>query len=362
MLYRVTPSLLNNQPVLWENFKNLIFPLTQTRQLWRILLFWPISLLNVEGKIFFCVIAKRMTRFMMNNRYVNTSIQKAGVPGFPGCSEHTTMLWDRIKMAKNNKTTELHIIWLDPENAYGSLRHQLLEKAMGFFWIPEDIKNLISTYFKHTYVRLSNNKYSIYWQKLNICIMMGCVISPLLFILVMEMILRNADVNTNQIIGPSMKAFMDDVTLVAESRSHMEQLVTHLQELFKWAVMKIKPSKWRSLSLLKGNCKEIKFSVDGNEISTICEKRVKSLSRCYSLPLTDRHRWQDLRKQLQDGLCSIDKCDLMNKDKIWCIYFGLIPKLTWPLQIYEVSLTKVEAIERLISKFIKKNDWEYLTP
>ena len=32
---------------------------------------------------------------------------------------------------------------------------------------------------------------------------------------------------------------MDDVTLVAESRSHMKQLVTHLQEVFKLAAMKI---------------------------------------------------------------------------------------------------------------------------
>ena len=293
-----------------------------------------------------------MTRFVINNGYVNTSIQKPGVPGFPGCIEHTNMLWDRIKTTKNNKT-ELHVIWLDlKKNVYGSVRHQLLKKATGFFWIPEDIKNLISTYFKRTYVRFSNNKYSTNWQKLNIGIMMGCVISTLLFVLVMDMILRSADINTNQITGPSMKAFMDDVTLIAESRSHMEQLVTRLQELFKWAAMKIKPSKCRGLSLLKGNCKEIKFSVSGNEIPTIREKSVKSLGRYYSLPLTDRHRWQDLRKQLQNGLGSIDKCDLTNKDKIWCIYFGLIPKLAWPLQIYEVSLTKMETMERLISKFI----------
>ena len=128
--------------------------------------FRPIPLLNVEGKIFFGVIAKWMTIFVINNGYVNTSIQKAGVPGFPGCIEHTTMLWYRIKTAKNNKT-ELHVIWLDLENAYGSVRHQLLERAMEFFWIPEDIKNLISTYFKRTYVRFSNNKYSTNWQKLN---------------------------------------------------------------------------------------------------------------------------------------------------------------------------------------------------
>ena len=100
----------------------------------------------------------------------------------------------------------------NPLYTYGSVRYQLLEKAMEFFWIPEDIKNLISTYFKRTYVRFSNNKYSTNWQKLNIGITMGCVISPLLFVLVMEVILRSADVNTNQITGPSMKAFMDDVT------------------------------------------------------------------------------------------------------------------------------------------------------
>ena len=119
-----------------------------------------------------------MPGFVINNGYVNISIQKAGVPGFPSCIEHTTMLWDRIKTAKNNKT-ELHVIWLDRENAYGPVRHQLLEKAMKFFWIPEDIKNLISTYFKRTYVR-----FSTYWQKLNIGIMIGCVISSLLLVFV----------------------------------------------------------------------------------------------------------------------------------------------------------------------------------
>ena len=103
---------------------------------------------------------------------------------------------------------------------------------MEFLWIPEDIKNLISAYFKCTYVKFSNN--STNWQKLNIG--MVCVISPLLFLLVMEMILRSVDVNIT---------FMDDVTLGAESRSHMEHLVTRLQELFKGAVIKIKPSKCR---------------------------------------------------------------------------------------------------------------------
>ena len=156
---------------------------------------------------------------------------------------------------------------------------------MDFFWIAEDIKNLISAYFKYTYVRFFNDKYSTNRQKLNIGIMIRCVISPLFFILVMEMILRSAEVNTNEITSPSMTAF-------------------------------------------------------------IC----------------DWHRWQDLSKLLKDGLHFIDKCDLLNKDKIWCIYFWLLPKLSRPMQVYKLSITKVETMEWLISKYTKKNGWEYLNP
>ena len=50
------------------------------------------------------------------------------------------------KIAINNHSAELHVIWFDLENAYGSVTHLLLEKAMDFFWIAEDIKNLILTY------------------------------------------------------------------------------------------------------------------------------------------------------------------------------------------------------------------------
>ena len=44
--------------------------------------FRPIYLLNVEGKIFFGVIVKRMTRFVINNRYVNISIKRLEFPAF----------------------------------------------------------------------------------------------------------------------------------------------------------------------------------------------------------------------------------------------------------------------------------------
>ena len=54
--------------------------------------FHPISLLNVDGKIFFGILARRLSKFLIGNGYIDMSIQKAGVPGSPGCIEHMAMI------------------------------------------------------------------------------------------------------------------------------------------------------------------------------------------------------------------------------------------------------------------------------
>ncbi|GFO40442.1 polyprotein [Plakobranchus ocellatus] len=46
--------------------------------------FRPISLLNVEGKIFFSIMASRLTKYLTENGYINTSVQKGGIPGVSG--------------------------------------------------------------------------------------------------------------------------------------------------------------------------------------------------------------------------------------------------------------------------------------
>ena len=61
------------------------------------------------------------------------------------------MIWNSLMAAKREKK-ELHVVWLDLANAYGS-------------------------------------DYTTGWQALEIGIMMGCVISPLLFVMCMEVIL-----------------------------------------------------------------------------------------------------------------------------------------------------------------------------
>ena len=67
--------------------------------------------------------------------------EKAGVPGFPGCVEHSAVIWEQIQRAKRERC-DLHVVWLDLANAYGSVPHQLIEFALDFFHVPVCIRAL----------------------------------------------------------------------------------------------------------------------------------------------------------------------------------------------------------------------------
>lgn len=83
----------------------------------------------------------------MENNYIDTSSQKAGLPGFPGCVEHTSMIWEQIQSSKREKK-DLYVVWLDWANAYGSIPHQLTTYAQDYFYIPENIKAKVMSYFQ----------------------------------------------------------------------------------------------------------------------------------------------------------------------------------------------------------------------
>ena len=91
--------------------------------------FRSISLLNVEGKIFFVVLASSLTEYLLTNEYIDTSVQKGGIAGIAGCLEHGNMIWEAIQKAKANKK-DLDVIWLDLANAYGWVPHQMIHLSL----------------------------------------------------------------------------------------------------------------------------------------------------------------------------------------------------------------------------------------
>ena len=316
--------------------------------------FRPISVLCVAGKIYMGILAKRTVAYLQSNGYVDESVQKAGVPGIPGCVEHAFTIWEEIQDAKREKE-DLNVVWLDLANAYGSVPHELLMKAMDFFFIPDDVKQLMKRYYDGFKMRFTTGTFTSEWHRLEVGIAAGCTISVIWFILVMEMLLRSADCSAEKAMVKSpKKAFMDDVTLLTRDKTTMQDVLSRLDALVAWSRMRFKAKKSRSLTFVKGVQKQEKFMIGGETMPTVKEEPVKSLGRKYEGTLTDRSRGKEIERTAEEGLRSIDGSKLPGKFKIWCLQFGLYPRLSWPLMIYEVALTRVESIERKCSSYLRK--------
>jgi len=124
--------------------------------------------------------------------------------------------------------------------------------------------------------------------------------------------------------------------------------------------MKFKPTKSRSLSLRKGELVDVRFAVGGQGIPTVADEPVKSLGRWYDRTLKDTKQGVEVMNTAKQGLEKINKTKIQGKFKVWIIQFMLIPKLLWPLTLYEIGVYTVERIEKMINRFTRK--WLGLPP
>ncbi|KAK3777375.1 hypothetical protein RRG08_035516 [Elysia crispata] len=88
------------------------------------------------------------------------------------------------------------------------------------YHVPEDIQVMLDDYFSGLRMSFSTNSYITDWINLDIRIAMGCTISPNLFVMALEVILKAAEDSAGPAnLGcgcymPPLKAFMDDTTII----------------------------------------------------------------------------------------------------------------------------------------------------
>ncbi|KAI8517813.1 hypothetical protein Bbelb_038300 [Branchiostoma belcheri] len=322
--------------------------------------FRTISLLSVEGKIFFAVLAKRLLKYMMDNNYIDTSIQKGGVPGCSGCLEHTSILSQLIQEAKAGKK-DLAIVWLDLQNAYGSVPHQLIKVALEKYYVPEPVRLLIEQYMDGLMIRFTVNGYTTSWQRLQKGIITGCTISVILFVAAMNLVMKPA---LGQARGPKtdsgirqrpLKAFMDDLTVTTESVISARYVLRSLSKAASWARMKFKAKKCRKLVMRRGKiCDKLQLEVQGERIPAIAEQPIKSLGKKFDVKLSDKKNIEEFKQQMRDGLEAIENSELPGRYKVWCYQYGLLPRAVWPMTMYDIPLTVVEEVERRVSRHLRK--------
>ena len=207
----------------WQSVKEIYIPKVNPSTAHNIPDFCPIALLNVEGKLFFSLVSRRLEKHLINNnKFINKSVQKGCMEKVPGCWEHISMVWAALKEAKS-KNLSLATIWLDIANAYGSIPHKLIIFALFQYGVSPKWIHLIETYYSGIFSKSFSQEAPSSWHRHQRGIFASCTLSIILFLAGMNIILEYSLVATtpqfhlNNILLPPMRAFMDDLNMSSKN-------------------------------------------------------------------------------------------------------------------------------------------------
>ena len=197
---------------------------------------------------------------MRANNYFDLAVQKAFLSGVPGCVEHTAKLDEVIRHAHKNKR-EICISFIDLENAYGSVKHNLFQFALSWYWVPPSICSLFYDYYERQVAQVCTDDWTTGWFQMAIGALQGCTASTGLFGIAFNVLLDGLRVPQLERLGYELApgaprllntAFADDVAAITETPEGNQIVINRFQELLTWTgSMRLKPVKCRSLALHK---------------------------------------------------------------------------------------------------------------
>uniref|UniRef100_A0ABD2XJP6 Reverse transcriptase domain-containing protein n=1 Tax=Trichogramma kaykai TaxID=54128 RepID=A0ABD2XJP6_9HYME len=146
----------------------------------------PISLADTVPKLFAAVLTNRVKEWAVTNAVYSKS--QKGFLQFEGCFEHNVILQEILREAKDRKR-EVVVAWLDLSNAFPSLPHSSIFRALEGHGMPLKVRNVISSLYADMRTRIQVASGST--NPIRICsgVRQGCPLSPDVFNLTLEVVL-----------------------------------------------------------------------------------------------------------------------------------------------------------------------------
>lgn len=358
--------------------------------------FRPIAITNTVGKIFFSVISDRLQRFLVMNNYIRRESQKGFLFGLPGCLEHSFTLFEALRDAKENQR-QIIVAWIDLANAYGSVRHNLIQFALNWFHVPVSIQKLIFDYYNKLMAKVKTSNWSTGFFLFDIGLFQGCVLSTILFDAVFQLLLDLLK-PVDEEFGYSFKlidyknlirAYADDLALSASSPENMQRACDICDKFLSWTkTMKAKPRKCVAVGYRQfdkrtdsGKYKKLKnvkyapfdprifiggkpmrsilnLDISDDATITLLRDHFKFLGRWISIELNEHKIQSFIRARFLEKLVIVDRCNVSGFMKLWIYQHYLLSQLAWPFLVYDLPISFARSLES--ESIMKLKSWAHL--
>jgi hypothetical protein len=172
--------------------------------------------------------------------------QKGFIEGCNGCCEHSIFLNERFAHTKR-RHKGIIACQIDFTNAFGSVPQGTIYAHMGQLGLPGNLIDVVRAFYTgaSSVITLpSGNTQPIPW---NIGTKQGCPLSPVLFSLCIEPLIREL-VNRKEQLGCEIEtggrefyvcalAYADDLVLITDTEEKLEEMLRILEEFCRYAHM-----------------------------------------------------------------------------------------------------------------------------
>ncbi|CAG9581159.1 unnamed protein product [Danaus chrysippus] len=307
-----------------------------------------------------------MTRFMLSNKYFRPNHQKGFLPGISGCLEHNTLLSESLKDARKSER-QITVCWIDLENAFGSIQHELMLFALRWYNFPPLVRDMIASYYSKLRFSIITKEGPSKSLSYNVGLFQGCCLSPITFNIVINILVDKLICNEkkwgyrfkfNNKYTESILAFADDLAILTRHPKHCQVLLDEVDKFCEWTDgLRTKPSKCHCLCLGRRNTRYTSYdpglSIGGQCVSTVTEdapfkflgRKIDNIGRTPSL--------EGIVDSFLNDLNKVDSQQISNVKKAWIYDNYLTSRLNWPFLVYDFSKTLLSKLDAGVIKMLK---------
>ena len=362
--------------------------------------FRPISVTNAEGRLFWSAVERRMTKYFCENKIFRREEQKGFIPGVAGCMEQNELCLWALKLSKRFRQ-QICVVWIDLANAYGSVKHGLLQFMLNWYHVPKEIQELIFVYYENLRSKIFTEEFETDWFEVLIGVFQGCTLSTVLFNgvfqLLLDMIREEAPEEwrwkspNDEAFSIAQLAYADDLSIYRHDPGKVQKALRVLDAGLDWTMtMKAKPKKCVSYAMglfrfgrgesgpktktwtcpqrgdvevTQDGCVDFdtydpKLEIAGNICPYMAKepdsKGFKMLGMWVENDLTNKKLISRTEDKLKNMLRRTDAAKVTGPCKVWIYNSLILAKLSWEFITYDFGETRLAEWEQLANQYLKK--------
>ena len=325
--------------------------------------FRMIALSGCVGKTFHLLLNSRLTSFLIDNKLIDPTMQKAFLPGINGCIEHNLAMEEIMKDARKQKRTA-HITFFDLEDAFGSVPHSLIIESLKMNFLPQNIID----YFSQLYSSCQAVVQTPTWRSdpfhFRRGVFQGDPLSPTIFLMVFNPVLlqlKNMEEKhgyklhtENSTTSTITLPYADDFCLITTDLRWHRKIINTIQSSITSMGMRLKPSKCRHLSITSGKSTDSAFYIGDNRIPSIRDEEQKFLGRVLHFSGKSEETLNLIKDILKAALENIEASMVRSEYKLWILKHYLLPSKRFLLTVHTLPTTHLKTLDTFVDKFTKK--------